>query len=99
MAGPFGSKFCAAASRSSKQCGIFNNFVLNFTAVLEDGISCRNIWFPLVFCNYHCLRTVAPAVEVRTERAVSGGHESRHRRDAVDKNQGNAWFYNVYIYF
>ena len=86
MAEPFGSKFRAAASRSSKQCEIFHNSVSNFMTVFENGISYRNIRFSNSFRNYHCLRTVAPAVEMRTERAVSGGRESRHRRDAVDRN-------------
>ena len=64
--------------------------------VFENEMNYRNIRFSNSFHNYHCLRTVAPAVEIRTERAVSGGRESRHRRDAVDKNQGNALFYNVF---
>ena len=96
MAGPFGSKFRAAASRSSKQCGIFHNSVSDFMTVYEEGISYRNIRFCNSFRNYHCVRTAVPAVEMRTERAVSGGRESRHREDAVDKNQGNALFYNVF---
>ena len=43
VAEPFGSKFRAAASRSSKQCEIFNNSVSDFMTVFEDGISYRNI--------------------------------------------------------
>ena len=96
VAEPFGSKSRAAASRSSKQCEIFHNSVSDFMTVFEDGISYRNIGFSNGFRNYHCVRTAVPAVETRTERAVSGGRESRHRRDAVDKNNGNAWFYNVF---
>ena len=95
MAEPFGSKFRAAASRSSKQCEIFHNSVSDFMTVFEDGISYRNIRFSYSFRNYHCVRTAVPAVEMRMERAVSGGRDSRHRRDAVDRICGNALFYNV----
>ena len=63
--------------------------------VFENEMNYRNIRFSNSFRNYHCLRTVAPAVEIRTERAVSGGRESRHRRDAVDKNGKMLCFYNV----
>ena len=99
MAEPFGSKFRAAASRSSKQCGIFHNSVLNSMMMFENGMSYKNIRFSNCFRNYHCVRTVVPAVEMRTERAVSGGRESRYRRDAVDKNQGNALFLQHFQWF
>ena len=36
------------------------------------------------------------AVDMPTDAAVSGDRESKHPRDAVDKNHGNSVFYNVF---
>ena len=49
MAEPFGSKFRAAASCSSKQYEIFHNFVSNFMTVFENGIVAETYGFPIVF--------------------------------------------------
>ena len=42
---------------------------------------------------------MAPAVEMRTERAVNGGRESRHRRDADGRNCEKAMFYKGFHAF
>ena len=96
VAGPFGCKFSAAASRSSKQYEVLRNSMSDFMTDFENWISYRNIRFSISFRNRRCVRTAVPALVMRTERAVSGGRESRHRRAAVDKNHGNALFYNVF---